>query len=221
MSLEIWITYPDYANILKWLALALLAYVATALMVANDWERYFSDTSFRISNSTSPFSSSSLAFSARRFPLICFSGRRLRRLRKKRRSPRATARRAGTAAAFHQNIRIDTTIGMFSSQLVQWFIIITTGTVLFAHGVKNINTAADAAAALEPLVHSFPNSGQFARDIFAFGVDGLGSLRSRFLRARPLTLWPRRWAGSKACRKFGEAQGFYGIIMVSTLVGLA
>ena len=119
-------------------------------------------------------------------------------------------------------MRIDTTVGMVASQLVQWFIIITTGTVLFAHGVKNINTAADAAAALEPLVHSFPNSGQLARDIFAFGVIGLGLL------AIPVLAGSAAYALAEALdwkeglsKKFGEARGFYGIIMIATLIGLA
>ncbi|MDR3407365.1 MAG: divalent metal cation transporter, partial [Methylovirgula sp.] len=123
---------------------------------------------------------------------------------------------------FIHNMRIDTTIGMVASQLVQWFIIITTGTVLFAHGVKNINTAADAAAALEPLVHSFPNAGQLARDIFAFGVVGLGLL------AIPVLAGSAAYALAEALnwkeglsKKFGEARGFYGIIMVATLIGLA
>ncbi len=125
-------------------------------------------------------------------------------------------------AHFIRNMRIDTTVGMVSSQLVQWFIIITTGTVLFAHGIKTINTAADAAAALEPLVHSFPNAGQLARDVFAFGVVGLGLL------AIPVLSGSAAYALADAfdwkeglSRKLGEARGFYGVILVATLVGLA
>jgi Mn2+/Fe2+ NRAMP family transporter len=110
---------------------------------------------------------------------------------------------------------------MFAAEIAQWFIIITTATVLFSHGITNINTAADAAKALEPLVHSFPNSGQLAKDIFAVGIIGLGFL------AIPVLAGSTAYAMSEAFnwreglyRKFEKAKGFYGIIIVSTLVGL-
>jgi Mn2+/Fe2+ NRAMP family transporter len=119
-------------------------------------------------------------------------------------------------------MRIDTTVGMVASEVAQWFIIITTATVLFKHGVTNINTAADAAKALEPLVRSFPNSGQAAKDIFAVGVIGLGLL------AIPVLAGSAAYALSEALnwreglfRRFGDARGFYGVIIISTFVGLA
>ena len=55
---------------------------------------------------------------------------------------------------FIRNMRFDTTVGMVAAEVAQWFIIMTTATVLFSHGVTNIATAADAAKALEPLVRS-------------------------------------------------------------------
>jgi Mn2+/Fe2+ NRAMP family transporter len=96
-----------------------------------------------------------------------------------------------------------------------------TGTVLFAHGVNNIATAADAAKALEPLVRSFHNSGQVAKDLFAVGVVGLGLL------GIPVMAGSSSYAISEAMgwneglsRKLKNARGFYGVIIVSTLVGL-
>ena len=119
-------------------------------------------------------------------------------------------------------MRVDNAVGMFAAELAQWFIIITTATVLFSHGITNINTAADAARALEPLVHSFPNSGQIAKDIFAVGVIGLGFL------AIPVLAGSAAYALSEAVgwkeglsRKLGDARGFYGVIITSTIVGLA
>jgi hypothetical protein len=59
-----------------------------------------------------------------------------------------------------RGLRIDNTVGMVAAELAQWFIIMTTATVLFAHGVTNIRTMADAAAALEPpLVPEFRPAG--------------------------------------------------------------
>ena len=71
-------------------------------------------------------------------------------------------------------MRIDNALGMFISEFITWCIIITTATVLHASGVTNIGTASDAAHALEPLVHSFPNAGFLAELIFAIGIVGLG-----------------------------------------------
>jgi len=98
----------------------------------------------------------------------------------------------------------------------------TTAIVLFQHGVININTVADAAQALEPLVHSFPHSGQVAKDIFAVDVIGLGFL------GIPVLAGSAAYALSEAmnwkegfARKFGDARGFYGVIIISPLVGFA
>ncbi|REF84538.1 NRAMP (natural resistance-associated macrophage protein)-like metal ion transporter [Methylovirgula ligni] len=222
-SLEIWLTYPAYANILKWLALALLSYVATALMVANDWHAILRATFV-------PHIEFNFAFL---FIITGVLGTSISpymffwQASEEVEEERAIAERDGKTEPelpphFIFNMRIDTTVGMVASQLVQWFIIITTGTVLFAHGVKNINTAADAAAALEPLVRSFPNAGQLARDIFAFGVVGLGLL------AIPVLAGSAAYALAEALdwklglsKKFGEARGFYVIIMVATVIGLA
>ena len=223
-SLEIWVTYPAYANILKWLALALLAYPATALMVAHDWGTILRATFI-------PHFEFSFAFL---FIITGVMGTSISpymffwQASEEVEEEEAIAAREGKSGPlqlpqhFIRNMRIDTTVGMVSSQLVQWFIIITTGTVLFSHGIKTINTAADAAAALEPLVKSFPNAGQLARDIFAFGIIGLGLL------AIPVLAGSGAYALAEALnwkvglsRKFSEAPGFYGIILVATLVGLA
>ena len=118
-------------------------------------------------------------------------------------------------------MRIDTSVGMLWSQLAQWFIIITTASVLFKNGITDINSAAEAAKALEPLVQSFPNSGQIAKDIFAIGIIGLGLL------GIPVLAGSAAYALSEALgwkeglyRKLSQAKGFYAVIIASTLVGL-
>jgi Mn2+/Fe2+ NRAMP family transporter len=119
-------------------------------------------------------------------------------------------------------MRVDTAGGMIAAEVAQWFIIITTASVLYSHGVTNIQTAADAARALEPLVRSFPNAGEVARTIFAVGIIGLGLL------GIPVLAGAAGYALSEAfgwkeglSRKWNEAPGFYGVITVATLVGLS
>ncbi len=63
-----------------------------------------------------------------------------------------------------------------SSEVATWFIIFTTGTVLHTNGITTITTADQAAAALEPLVHSVPSAGLLAKLIFATGILGVGLL---------------------------------------------
>lgn len=94
--------------------------------------------------------------------------------------------------------------------------------MLFAHGVTTINTAADAAKALEPLVKSFPNSGQVARDLFAVGVVGLGLLGIPVLAGSAAYALSEAFGWKEGLsRKLGEARGFYGVIIASTAVGLS
>ena len=122
---------------------------------------------------------------------------------------------------FIRNMRIDTTVGMVATELAQWFIIITTGSVLFSHGITTINTAADAAKALEPLVRSFPNSGQVARDLFAVGIIGLGLLGIPVLAGSAAYSLSEAFGWKEGLwRRFSEAHGFYGVIIISTGIGL-
>lgn len=224
LLLEVFVTYKVYANFLKWLALALLSYPATALIVHQPWKQILYATvvphiefSFAFlfiitgvfGTSISPymfFWQTSQEVEEEMAESMPLKGRgRTRRL------PR-----------FIRNMRIDTALGMVSAELAQWFIIITTATVLFSHGVNTINTAADAAKALEPLVKSFPNSGQVAKDLFAVGIIGLGLL------GIPVLAGSASYALSEALnwkfglsRKLKDAPGFYGVIIVATFVGLA
>jgi Mn2+/Fe2+ NRAMP family transporter len=92
---------------------------------------------------------------------------------------------------------------------------------LHGSGVTDIKTAADAAKALEPLVHSFPHAGFLAKLIFSIGIIGLGLL------AVPVLSGSAAYAVSEAFNwrsglnlKLQKAHGFYGIITISTLIGL-
>ena len=122
---------------------------------------------------------------------------------------------------FLKNLRIDNALGMFFSEIITWSIIATTASVLHSHGVNNINTAADAAKALEPLVSTFPNAGFLAKTIFATGVIGIG------LMAVPVLAGSASYALSEAFKwreglylKLKQAHGFYGVITIATLIGL-
>jgi Mn2+/Fe2+ NRAMP family transporter len=118
-------------------------------------------------------------------------------------------------------MRMDVMLGMGFSQMIMWFIIMTAAGTLHTSGISDIVTADQAAKALEPLVQTFPNSGQIAKIIFALGVIGTGML------AIPILSGSSAYALSEGLgwkqglsKKFKEAKSFYLIIASSTVVGL-
>ncbi len=121
-----------------------------------------------------------------------------------------------------RDLRTDNAAGMVASQVTTWFIIMVTATVLHGAGVTNINTAADAARALEPLVKTFPHAGEIAQGLFALGIVSLGML------AVPVLAGSTSYALSEARGKkegldLKPRQGryFYGVIAGSMLLGLS
>ncbi len=118
-------------------------------------------------------------------------------------------------------MRWDNALGMIISQVTAWSIMLTGAAVLYAHGVRTIGTAADAAQALEPLVSSFPNAGFIAKLVFAIGVIGLGILSVSVLSgsASYAVSEAFNWRASLNY-KVKRARGFYGIIVLSTCIGL-
>jgi Mn2+/Fe2+ NRAMP family transporter len=122
---------------------------------------------------------------------------------------------------FMKRLRIDNFLGMVSSQIGAWCIIVVGATVLNSNGITHITSAAQAAKALEPLVRSFPHAGFLAELVFAIGIIGLGFL------AVPVFSGSASFALSEALNwraglnlKLKRAHGFYGVITIATLIGL-
>ncbi|HJY22555.1 MAG TPA: divalent metal cation transporter, partial [Hanamia sp.] len=118
-------------------------------------------------------------------------------------------------------MRLDNNAGMIISEITTWSIMVVAGTVLHNSGITDVKTAADAAKALEPLVHSFPNAGYLSKFIFSIGIIGLGFL------AVPILSGSAAYAVSEAVNwksglnlKLKKAHGFYGIITIATIIGL-
>lgn len=110
----------------------------------------------------------------------------------------------------------DVDFGMAFSGLVMYFIILTTGTVLFKSGMHQINTVQDAALALKPL------AGNFAYLLFATGVIGTGLIAIPVLSGSLSYIFAETFNLEQGLdKKFHEAKGFYTIIAISLLLGLA
>ena len=221
---EVLVPYKKYACWLKWLALALLSYPATAFIVKQPWKEILYATFVPHIEFTFAFFFIITGVFGTSISPYMFFWQASEEVEEERAVRMPVSRKDGLPhlpRRFIRDMRIDTLVGMVSAELAQWFIIITTATVLFKHGVKTINTAADAAKALEPLVQSFPNSGQVAKDLFAVGVVGLGLLGIPVLAGSAAYALAEAFGWKEGLsKKFRQAKGFYGVIIVSMVIGL-
>lgn len=219
--LEVFVSYKNYAKFLKWLALALFAYPVTAFIVHEPWGQILRATLIPHVQLNFEYLFIVVGVFGTTITPYCFFWQASEEVEEELAAHKSMKKDSAGIPKLLRIMRLDTIVGMLASEAAQWFIIITTATVLFAHGITNINTAADAAKALEPLVRSFPNSGQIAKDLFAVGIIGLGLL------GIPVLAGSSAYAMSEAfgwreglSKKFHQARGFYGIIIVATFIGL-
>ena len=223
LTLEIALNYQTYAKILKWLAVALLAYPASAALMLVDWQGAVMATLVPHIQWNIGFLFMVVGVFGTSISPYMFFWQASEEVEEIEAKGIARNRKGAPSLPnnFIRDLRIDTIIGMIFSELGQWFIIITTASVLFGLKGHEIKSAADAARALEPLVVGFPNAGLMAKIIFAIGIIGLGLL------GIPVLAGSAAYALSEALgwreglnRKFKEARGFYGVIIVATLIGL-
>ncbi|MDP2671480.1 MAG: Nramp family divalent metal transporter [bacterium] len=219
LVLQIFTTYDKYAKYLKWLALFLLSYVLAAFMIKGiDWSQVFKASLLP-----------QLQLNKEQILLVCgilgttispylFFWQTSQEVEEEVLEGKTTIqlRQQETSQEEIRKMRVDVWSGMFLSNLVMFFIILTTAAVLFSNGITQIASAADAAAALRPL------AGPFAYYLFAAGIIGTGLL------AVPILAGSASYAMSESFRwKYGlyrklkEAYAFYGVIIIAMLIGLA
>ena len=217
LFLEIFVGYHAYARFLKILSLAVLSYAVTAFLVSEPWREIFIATFVpQIQFNTQYLYVIVAIFGTTISPYMFFwqAAEEVEELE--------YATKKHTALRTLKELRIDTVIGMLFSIVGSWFILVTTATVLHNNGVTNINTAADAAKALEPLVQTFPNAGVIAKVIFAIGVIGMGLLGIPVLAGSASYAVSETFGfNSGLDKKAWEAKSFYGIIVISTLIGFS
>jgi len=221
LLLEIFISYKKYAKILKWLAFSLLAYPLTLFLIKVPWRAVLKATFIpHIELSFAFLFIITGVFGTTISPYMFFwqASEEVEEERERRLIKHGEAH---VTKSFLKSLRIDNFVGMLSSEVATWCIIVVAATVLNAHGVTNIGTAADAAKALEPLVHTFPYAGFLAKLIFATGVIGLGLLAVPVLSASAsyAVAETLNWKESLNL-KLKKAHGFYGVITVATIIGL-
>ncbi len=217
LLLQIFVPYHRYLPVLKWLTLSLFAYVGTVFASHVDWSRVIQETLLPhisldanyvllvvgvFGTTISPYlffwqaaeEVEDIADIPDRQSLIDYPAQAPRELKR---------------------VTFDTMFGMGFSNIIAFFIMLTTAATLFPAGIHNIQTSADAAAALRPI------AGDFAFILFALGILGTGLL------AIPVLAGSAAYAVAELMKKpaslkltIWTAKHFYGVIIIATLIGV-
>jgi NRAMP (natural resistance-associated macrophage protein)-like metal ion transporter len=217
--LEVFVTYKTYSKILKYLALTLFAYVFTAFIVKLDWRIIVKNTVLPHIQFSKDYLLNIVAILGTTISPYLFFWQASQEVEEAIVDDKIQDIGVGTPAVSRENVadmNWDTIIGMFFSQAIMFFIIITTAATLHAKGITNIETASQAAEALRPV------AGNLAYLLFAAGIIGTGLLAVPIL-AGSSAYAVAETAGLKAglSKKPGRAPTFYGVIAISTLIGMS
>jgi NRAMP (natural resistance-associated macrophage protein)-like metal ion transporter len=217
LSLQVFLPYATYVRYLKWLTLGLLAYVATAFAVNMPWTEVFKRTLWPHFSFTKDSVALIVAVFGTTISPYLFFWQASQEVEEIRADDNAKALRKDPehAARHLKRIKLDTMFGMGFSNLVAFFIMLTTAVTLGAHGITDIQSSAQAAQALRPV------AGEFAFILFALGIIGTGML------AVPVLAGSAAYAVTESFHwrngldlKVVEAREFYGIIALATLGGV-
>ena len=217
LALQVWGSYRTIANIFKWLSLALLAYIGAALFAHPNLREVLRGTLVPTLHFDAEYLTTLVAILGTTISPYMFFWQANQEVEEDiALGRRYLWQRKGTTDAELRYAAWDVNIGMFFSNLVMYFIIMAAAATLFRSGHTHVQTAAEVARALEPL------AGRNAELLFALGMIGAGVL------AVPILTGSAAYALSEA---FGWSAGlgknprrapqFYGIIALSSLVGIA
>lgn len=218
LLLQVFVPYHRYVFFLKWLTLSLLAYAAVLFTVHVPWGQVALRTvwpKFTLNSDAAAVIVGVFGTTISPYLFFWQASEEVEDMQA-RQGAAPLVRDARAADMELRRIRWDTWSGMLYSDITAYFIILATAVTLNVAGITDINTAAQAASALRPL------AGDFAYMLFALGILGVG------LIGVPVLAGSAAYALCEAMgwqwgleRKATDARGFYGVIAVSVLAGLA
>jgi NRAMP (natural resistance-associated macrophage protein)-like metal ion transporter len=227
---QILIPYKTYVKLLKYLTLSLFAYVITAIIVGGDWSQILVASILPHIEFTPEFAMMFVAiFGTSISPYLFFwqaseeaeedvAKHKIKEIG----SEKNNNRQPKIAKKEVKIMRFDIAIGIAFSHFIMWAIMLTTAGSLYENGVTNIDSADEAAKALEPLVKSFPNAGQISKAVFALGIIGTGLLAIPVLAGSAGYALAEGFGWKEGLgRKFKDARAFYLVIAISTVAGLS
>jgi len=215
-SFLIWWSYYTIARIFKWLTLILFSYVLAAIFAKPDWGAVLHATFVPHVEWSAKYWATLVGIFGTTISPYLFFWQASQEVEEERKQGELTveARKGATTAELRKS-RNDVITGMFFSNLIMYFIILTTAATLHAHGKTTISTAQDAAEALRPL------AGRGAYWLFSLGLIGAGMLGVPVLAGSSAYAVAEgaAWRGSLADHA-GTARGFYAVIAAGLGLGL-
>lgn len=216
-ALQIFIPYQQYAKVLQVLTLTLLAYIFGAFFVTQDWGQALRNTLIPTIRLDREYLFNLVALLGTTITPYMFFWQASQEVEEEIDEGKTTeTQRKGVSKTELKWMRSDVFSGSFLSNLVFWFIVVTTASTLNQNGITTIESAPQAAEALRPL------AGDLAYVLFAVGIIGTGLL------AVPVLAGSAAYAVSEAfqfrqglSRKPGQARRFYGVIALAILIGAA
>lgn len=214
--LEIFVSYKKYSEVLKWLGLSLFVYVITAFLVKQDWLTIAWSTLIPRIDFQMDYLMTMVGFLGTTISPYLFFWQASEEVEERIYAKEISDfnEKAPTSIKEIKLMRFDTKLGMAFSNMMTFFVVITTAATLNANGIISIETPQQAAMALRPL------AGEFAYILFAVGMIGIG------LQAVPVLAGSLAYAVADGLgieeglsKKFSKARGFYMIIFISTAIG--
>ena len=215
VGLVVFASYKLVARVFKWLTLVLFAYVLTAFLTHPDWPRVLRAAVVPEFHWSREFFAVLTGILGTTISPYLFFWQASQEVEEERARGRSVGARKGATDAEMAASRRDTVTGMFFSNMVMFFVILTTATTLHAHGMRNIETAKQAAEALRPL------AGNGASLLFTLGIVGTGMLAVPVLAGSSAyaVAEAARW-GASLNRPLRVAPRFYAVLAAAVALGM-
>lgn len=209
--------YFHIARVLKWLALFLFSYIIAAFLMKPNWSEVFSQTFIPSWPSTKEQWGMLVAILGTTISPYLFFWQASQEVEEEKAAGRDTLEKRKGATGAELKIRsYDVGIGTFFSNIVMYFIILSTALTLHKNGFTNIETSKQAAEALAPL------AGKFASMLYTIGLLGVGFLAIPTLTGSAAYALAETFGWDQGLdAKLGKARAFYAVIIVSTIVAVA
>jgi NRAMP (natural resistance-associated macrophage protein)-like metal ion transporter len=218
IALLLWTSYSTMARVFKWLTLVLFAYVITAFLAHPNWSAVLRATFIPHIQWTKDYLAVLVGILGTTISPYLFFWQAAQEVEEDRQLGKTTvAQRRGSTNKELRIARKDVITGMLLSNLVMYFLILTTGATLHVHGVTQIETAKQAAEALLPL------AGKGAYLLFTLGLVGTGMLAVPVLAGSSAYAIAEaaKWKSASLGILPQRARKFYAVIAIAIVVGLA
>ena len=214
--LPVWLNYETMTRVLKWLTLALLAYVGVVFVLHVNWEKVLIHTLIPNFQNNSNYWMMIVAILGTTISPYLFFWQASQEAEQRQRNDEMSAIMLNEQFMREHlyRIKLDTSIGMIFSNIIAFCVMLATALTLNQHGITDIETTKQAAEALRPI------AGDFAFIMFALGIIGTGMLAVPVLAgsAAYAVADVFQWR-SGLDHALSEAKGFYSVLIFATLVG--